>query len=115
MTSQSRLFRLGRLVLAFALLSVGAAAVHAALPAYLKTPEPSFAWNLKEKIEVPASPVTPAGTVYDMHLTSQVWHDITWTHQLQVFQPKEVEPNALMLLYVTGGKSNPTTLLTGML
>src|SRR6266705_2440734 len=64
---------------------------------YVKKTEPKYSWKLKEKIK------NDQGTIYDLHLTSQTWHDITWEHQLQVYQPKDAEPNATMLIYNTGG------------
>ena len=73
----------------------------AGLAEYVKKPEPKYSWKLKEKIK------SEQGTIYDMHLTSQVWHDITWEHQLQVYQPNDVEPNGTMLIYNTGGAANP--------
>jgi PhoPQ-activated pathogenicity-related protein len=85
------------------------AAARADLAEYVKKPEPKFAWKLKEKKPV------PEGAIYDLELTSQVWHDIPWTHQLQVYQPKEVDPQATMLLFVTGGKASPATILYGVL
>jgi PhoPQ-activated pathogenicity-related protein len=91
------------------LLALFAPAVRADLAEYVKKPEPKFAWKLKDKKAI------PDGTVYDLELTSQVWHDIPWTHQLQVYQPKEVDPQATMLVYVTGGKASPATLLYGLL
>lgn len=38
-------------------------------------------------------------------MTLQTWEGIGWTHQLQVYQPKGIAPNAVMLLYNTGGKA----------
>ncbi len=110
MTSQPRLSRwVGLLLGAGLLLALFAPAVRADLAEYVKKPEPKFAWKLKDKKAI------PDGTVYDLELTSQVWHDIPWTHQLQVYQPKEVDPQATMLVYVTGGKASPATLLYGLL
>jgi PhoPQ-activated pathogenicity-related protein len=109
MTSELRRFPWARLVLGVGLLlGLGAGTVRADLPEFVKKPEPKFEWKLKEKKEV------LDGTVYDLQMTSQVWHDITWTHQLQVYQPKEVDPNATMLVYVTGGKAKPDMVLFGM-
>ena len=106
-----------RLVSGLALALVGAvgwlgepllAPARADLVGYVKKPEPAFAWKLKEKSN------HPLGTVYDLDLTSQTWHGITWTHQLQVYQPANVAPNATMLLYNTGGKANDLTIRLGM-
>ncbi len=75
---------------------------------YVKRPEPKFAWKLKDKIE------STDGVIYDLELTSQVWQDIPWTHQLQVYQPKGVAPSATMLLWNTGGKASAPNILFGM-
>jgi PhoPQ-activated pathogenicity-related protein len=75
---------------------------------YVKRPEPANTWKLKDKT------ATPGGTVYDLELVSQTWHDITWTHQLQVYRPQGVAPNKLMLLYNTGGKASPGSIALGM-
>jgi PhoPQ-activated pathogenicity-related protein len=58
--------------------------------------------------------VTDEGTVYDLHLVSQVWQGITWEHQLQVYVPKDVKPTATMFLWNQGGKASPASTLFGM-
>src|SRR5262249_40296430 len=78
------------------LLAAGPAA--ADLPGYVRKPEPAFAWKLQGKSG------TPLGTVYDLHLVSQVWQGITWEHGLQVYVPAGVAPTATMFLYNTGGR-----------
>src|SRR5262245_9707392 len=95
---------------ALALLAAAAwaGAARADLPEYLKKPEPAYSWKLKEKID------HPQGTVYDLRLVSQTWEDITWEHQLQVYQPRDVEPGKTMLLWNTGGNSNPLNVALGM-
>jgi PhoPQ-activated pathogenicity-related protein len=94
---------------AFLLAGLLAAPARAGLEEYVKKEEPKYAWNVKERIK------NEQGTIYDLHLVSQVWHDITWEHQLQVYQPKDVEPNGTMLIYNTGGNANPGNILFGML
>lgn len=75
---------------------------------YVKKPDASFAWKLKEKTE------TDAGTVYELSLVSQTWQNITWQHQVMVFLPKDVKPTATMFLWNQGGTSNPARVLMGM-
>src|ERR1700722_10096221 len=75
---------------------------------YVQQPDPNFSWKLQSKKE------TGAGTIYDIHLVSQVWHDITWTHQLQVYQPKGVQPRSTMLMYNTGGKADAGNIALGL-
>lgn len=75
---------------------------------YVKKPDDAFAWKLKGKTE------TPAGTVYDLDLTSQVWQGITWEHQVQVYLPKDVKPTATVYLWNQGGTSSPQRVAFGM-
>src|SRR3954449_9917899 len=70
---------------------------------YVKVPDKEYRWELKQKID------HPEGTVYDLHLVSQVWQGIKWEHQLQVYLPKGVKPGAKMFLYNQGGKANAGT------
>jgi PhoPQ-activated pathogenicity-related protein len=79
---------------------LGAAPARADLQEYVKRPEPAYAWKLNKKI------TQAQGTVYDLQLVSQTWHDITWKHQLQVYQPQGVEPGKTLLLWNTGGNAN---------
>jgi len=74
------------------------APARADLAAYVARPEPAFKWELKGKSE------TPLGTVYDIHLVSQVWQGITWEHGLQVYVPAGVKPTATMFLWNQGGR-----------
>ena len=100
--------RFGALFLACAFFALARPA-RADLLDYVKKPEPHFAWKLKQKID------GPLGAIYDMELTSQTWEGIDWTHALQVYQPKDVAPSAVMLLYNTGGKPSAATITYGML
>jgi PhoPQ-activated pathogenicity-related protein len=83
------------------LLTVGSA--RADLFEYVQQKDTTYAWKLLNKISV------PQGTVYDLQLTSQTWHDIKWEHRLHIYQPKDVAPTKTMLLFNTGG----TPQLTG--
>ena len=89
-----------------ALLAVGLPA-RADLESYVKKAEPKYSWKLNRKIE------RTEGTVYDLKLVSQEWEKIVWKHQLQVYQPKDVKPNATMLLYNTGNDANIGTIAFG--
>ncbi len=84
------------------------ASARADLLDYVKKPDPGFSWKLKNKIE------SEAGTVYDLHLVSQVWQGITWEHQLQVYLPKGVKPTATMFLWNQGGTASPQSMLFGL-
>ena len=80
---------------------ISSPAVRADVIDYVKTPDPAFSWKLVEKKEV------VGGTVYDLHLVSQVWQGIKWEHQLQVYLPKNVAPTKTLFLWNTGGKADP--------
>jgi len=84
------------------------ASAWADLEAYIRKPEPEFAWSLKEKND------QAGDRTYDLQLVSQSWQGITWRHQLEVYQPKNVAPNATMFLWVTGGSPRPAHALIGM-
>src|SRR5437660_340756 len=75
---------------------------------YVKTPDAAYSWKLNDKTDF------AEGTVYDLHLVSQVWQGITWEHQLQVYLPKDVKPTATMFLWNQGGKSSATSIAFGM-
>jgi PhoPQ-activated pathogenicity-related protein len=98
--------RLSWFLAGFVLLALTAGA-RADLAEYIKKPEPKFAWKLMHNTD------TPQGKIYELEVVSQEWHDIVWTHQVEVYVPKDVQPNATMLIYNTGGKANIGTRLMG--
>ncbi len=108
MTLSSPVMRIRFVILATALAFLSNNFARAGLEEYVNRPEPAFAWKLVEKKE------SDQGTIYDLHLVSQTWQDIKWEHQLQVYQPKGVEPNATMLLWNTGGRANAGNIALGM-
>jgi PhoPQ-activated pathogenicity-related protein len=75
---------------------------------YVKIPDKDFRWELKKKLDV------ADGTIYDLHLVSQVWQGIKWEHQVQVFLPRDVKPGATMFLYNQGGKASAASAVFGM-
>jgi PhoPQ-activated pathogenicity-related protein len=79
--------------------SMGGAA-WAGLDDYVKQPDSAFAWSQTGNHD------TPAGTIYSLELTSQVWQGITWRHDLRVYEPREVRFPDAMLLFITGGDQN---------
>src|SRR5262249_3606842 len=80
----------------------------AALTDYVYKEDKSFAWKAVGKTE------SDAGTVYEIDLTSQTWHEITWTHKLQVFVPRGVKPQPTMVLWNQGGRPSPSSGLLGL-
>lgn len=77
-----------------------AAPARADLVEYVKKPDDSFSWKLKEKKEVNGI------NVWEIDLVSQKWHDIVWDHKLLVYLPKDVKPGKTMMLFNTGGTPN---------
>jgi PhoPQ-activated pathogenicity-related protein len=94
--------------LAVALLAGCATTARADVLDYVKKPDPEFSWKVKSKATV------AGGTVYDLHLVSQVWQGITWEHQLQIYLPKDVKPTATMFLWNQGGTANAKSIAFGM-
>jgi PhoPQ-activated pathogenicity-related protein len=86
-----------RFIAALAFIFIASVA-RADLTAYVKKAEPSFEWKLKEKKDY------PQGTTFELYLVSQEWQGIKWQHALVVYQPRDVKPCDVMLLWVTGGK-----------
>jgi PhoPQ-activated pathogenicity-related protein len=80
----------------------------AGLDEYVRKPEPAFGWKLNGKVE------QSGDRIHDLHFISQTWQGNTWEHQLQVYQPANTAPNATMLLWVTGGSTNPTNISLGL-
>lgn len=99
---------LSALLVAFALPALAADNPPTALRDYVTKEDKSFAWKLKEKKE------TNGNTVYLLSLTSQTWHEIEWTHDLQVFVPKGAKPQATMVLWNQGGSASPTSAVLGL-
>ncbi|MBN1480856.1 PhoPQ-activated pathogenicity-like protein PqaA type [candidate division KSB1 bacterium] len=69
-----------------------------ALQHYLKNKDKSFSWELVESFE------SGSATAYTIHLTSQQWREIIWTHQLTVIVPPVVNHSGA-LLFITGGSN----------
>lgn len=73
----------------------------AALKRYVEQADDTFEWQL---IDTTRSDI---GTLYQLRVTSQRWHDIVWKHAVEVFEPKDLRFPNHALLFVTGG-SNPS-------
>ncbi len=61
--------------------------------------DPSFAWKLTDQQEAAGA------RSFDVELTSQTWQDITWKHDMLVFQPADLKHPNHVLLYITGGNN----------
>ena len=71
--------------LAAIVLLSSAAGARADLAEYIKKDEPKYGWKLTKKVD------GPQGTTYQIELVSQQWHDITWTHRLEVLSQRVEE------------------------
>lgn len=86
-----------RLLAAAAVFFAAAGAARADLDAYVKKPDPSFAWSVQGEVQ------TPLGTITTIDLASQTWQEIVWKHNLTVYSPKDVPAGDAMLFFITGG------------
>jgi len=73
--------------------------VPTALRDFVAKQEKNFAWKLLDRHE------TDGSVTFDIELTSQTWQDITWKHDLLVFQPGELKHPDHVLLYIGGGSN----------
>jgi PhoPQ-activated pathogenicity-related protein len=78
---------------------------YADLNEYVKKADSTYSWKLKETQKL------PQGNIYVIRMVSQTWHDIKWEHDLVIYQPKDVKPQATMFLWNTSGRSPSTDLL----
>ncbi len=70
------------------------------LDEYVKKADPAFAWSQT------GSASTAAGVVTSIKLTSQEWQGMTWSHDLRVYEPREIVHPDAMLLFITGGDNS---------
>ena len=88
------------LLLAFTLLaSVQTNLAAAGLQSYVDRSESAFAWTATDK------EIHPRGTLYKLHLVSQLWQGITWEHEIRVYVPVRNDTPRTMLLFITGDSS----------
>jgi PhoPQ-activated pathogenicity-related protein len=74
---------------------------------YVRKQDASFAWKMKNKTE------TNSGTIYEIDLTSQTWHEIKWTHKVCIYWPKGTEIQKTMVLWNQGGTPSPSSQILG--
>src|SRR5262245_14642876 len=86
-------------------------AARADLFSYVARPEPQSGWKLVEKSEFGAC------QVFNVKLTSQVWQNIPWEHDLVIFFPKDSTIKDRMYLMNNGGQWKPgvTALTNGVM
>jgi len=102
--------KLSFVVLAFVMveLTLVASPSRADLEKYVRKPEAQFGWKLRGKVE------QSGDRIYDLHFVSQTWQEVAWEHQLQVYQPQNIAPNATMFLWVTGGSARSAHVSLGL-
>ena len=71
-----------------------------ALRSYLQRNEPAYAWEVKDSLR------QGDVCIYRVKLTSQVWQQIPWVHELDVVIPNRVL-HSEALLHITGGSIAP--------
>lgn len=86
--------------------------VPSALRDFVASKDDSFSWKVVDRQEVGDA------RSYDVELISQTWQDISWKHDLLIFQPAKLKHPDHVLLYITGGnnknKPKPDDRLMGM-
>jgi len=93
---------------ALALLVLAAPAAQGDLFDYLALQDDSFAWTLED------TEATPAGNILSVHMTSQIWQDITWEHEIRIYEPANVECSDVMGMLITGGEPSDSETILGL-
>jgi PhoPQ-activated pathogenicity-related protein len=68
---------------------------------YVKKPDDSFRWTVKQKQQA------ASGTMYTIELVSQTWQGIPWDHLMVVYVPDGVKPGDSLFLWNDGGRPDP--------
>ncbi|HJN14111.1 MAG TPA: PhoPQ-activated protein PqaA family protein, partial [Armatimonadota bacterium] len=68
----------------------------------------AFTWELNGTTEV------GPGKVYDLSMVSQVWQGITWEHQIQIYEPRNLKYTDMMPLMITGGGADDESQTIGL-
>jgi PhoPQ-activated pathogenicity-related protein len=82
-------------------LLAAACTARADLYEYVKKPDDSFKWSVKEK------DAATSGTRYILDMTSQTWQGIKWEHQILVYLPEGVKPTDTVFMWNEGGRPDP--------
>lgn len=69
-----------------------------ALKSYISNGDATYSWVIKDSTKLGSS------MAYQLVLTSQKWHNITWRHQLTIVVPATVKYDGAML-FITGGSN----------
>ncbi|MEO8626983.1 MAG: PhoPQ-activated protein PqaA family protein, partial [Betaproteobacteria bacterium] len=87
------------LLLAFTLLASAQTIIAAGLQSYVDRSESAFTWTVTD------NEIHSRGTLYKLHLVSQLWQGIAWEHQIRVYVPVRNDTPATILLSITGDSS----------
>jgi PhoPQ-activated pathogenicity-related protein len=93
---------------AAALLAFAIYSARADLATYVSRPEPKASWSVVGKQEAGSCEITI------LKLTSQVWQDIPWEHDLVLFRPKGADVTDKMYLLNNGGSIRQGDLQQGV-
>ena len=74
------------------------------LLAYLRKPDPAFAWRAENAREL------GAGTAHALHLVSQQWQGAPWQHTLHLYVPERSQGHSTVLLFVGGGVTDESAM-----
>ncbi|HEX2228042.1 MAG TPA: PhoPQ-activated protein PqaA family protein [Candidatus Binatia bacterium] len=99
-------------VLVLSVLGAGIIARRASadLQSYISKAEAEFRWTVAASDGHERS----GDRIHEIRFVSQLWRGNRWQHQLQVYEPRTVAPNAVMFLWVTGGGATPDLISMGM-
>jgi PhoPQ-activated pathogenicity-related protein len=69
---------------------------------YVEKKDKAYKWE-----KVSEKELVKGTKLYELKLTSQVWHEITWTHSIQLIVPEKIskKPTHVLLLIVGSGKA----------
>jgi len=70
-----------------------------ALVDYVTRPDPTFAWEIKQRSD------GNLGRVYRVELTSQKWQGIVWKHALNIHEPQHIQYPRHVLLFIRSGNN----------
>jgi PhoPQ-activated pathogenicity-related protein len=82
-------------------LLLAACSARAGLLEYVKKPDDSFKWSVKQKQQA------ASGTMYTIELVSQTWQGIPWDHLMVVYIPDGVKVGDTLFLWNDGGRPDP--------
>lgn len=71
-----------------------------ALADYVKKPDSSYQWHVRQQGKA------GTGDYAELILTSQIWHDIVWKHQLFIYRPAKVRDASQAILMIDGSNWN---------